>query len=415
MRVHNEARGSSKNRFENVTMLLFAVLLFAFANASEAQEQAPPSRPVLTASQILSRSVFQFSAVGAAGLFYSIQASSNLMDWQTLAFEFSSSGRALYSDGEMANRPFRFYRTQVNPPNSVVYTNYHGWSNSITLNNGLVEAVIAPTVGRVMQFRFPGEEGPFWENTNRYGKLPSPEDWNLYTGSFGGDKSWPAPQSVWNWPPPRGFDGMTNSVTVTNGIVTLVTPVDPLYQARSIRQIELSFGEPVMRIITTFERISTSTKTNKVSVWVITQLRDPVKCYIPIPRPSIFPSGYLRQSDTAPPNLTVTNGLISFVRDIRASHKIGSDSSTLLWLGTKVALRIDAARAPGVAPQDYPDNGSSVEIYTNPDPTAYVELETLGPMEALLPGARISRTNLYRLYRRTEIDPDLEARKILGR
>src|ERR1044071_7118728 len=59
------------------------------------------------------------------------------------------------SAGDLAFEPVGF----------LVRTNYHGWANSILLSNGRVEAVIVPAIGRVMQFRFAGEEdGPFWEN-----------------------------------------------------------------------------------------------------------------------------------------------------------------------------------------------------------------------------------------------------------
>src|ERR1041384_218159 len=98
----------------------------------------------------------------------------------------------------------------LGPVGFLVHTNYHGWTNSILVSNGRVEAVIVPAIGRVMQFRFAGEEdGPFWENSAMTGKAPDPAatEW----GNFGGDKTWPAPQSDWPkttpraWPPPVAF------------------------------------------------------------------------------------------------------------------------------------------------------------------------------------------------------------------
>ena len=42
---------------------------------------------------------------------------------------------------------------------------HRGWNDAIILRNAAVEVVVVPSVGRVMQFRFVGEnEGPFWEN-----------------------------------------------------------------------------------------------------------------------------------------------------------------------------------------------------------------------------------------------------------
>src|SRR2546430_1617960 len=72
---------------------------------------------------------------------------------------------------------------------------YRGWSDSLVLSNGKVEAVVVPAVGRVMQFRFVGEDDIFWENASLQGKSANPasQEWN----NFGGDKTWPSPQADW--------------------------------------------------------------------------------------------------------------------------------------------------------------------------------------------------------------------------
>jgi hypothetical protein len=59
---------------------------------------------------------------------------------------------------------------------------YRGRPGSLVLSNGIVEAFVVPTLGRVMQFRFAGEEsGAFWENRELDGHLPSvdaePDGW----------------------------------------------------------------------------------------------------------------------------------------------------------------------------------------------------------------------------------------------
>jgi len=75
-------------------------------------------------------------------------------------------------------------------------------------------------------------------------------------------------------------------------------------------------------------------------------------------------------------------------------------------------LRIDSARQDG---EQYPDNGSSAEIFTNPDPQAYVELEVLGPLQNLKPGDRAEQTSTYTLIRRVETTAEAEAKRILAR
>jgi len=192
-------------------------------------------------------------------------------------------------------------------------------------------------------------------------------------------------------------------------VVTMVSPFDSKLRTRAIRRIDLGFGEPVMRIRTTFE----AGATNRLSIWVITQLKDPLRIYVPVRPNSIFPSGYVLQSAIPPKGLRQEDGFISLFRDPRQAHKIGLDSTAMLWVGTNVTLTIISSAGPADSTRTFPDGGSRVEVYTNPDP-AYVELESLGPIEQLRPGELITRTNVYRLSRRTKADPLEEARLLIG-
>lgn len=303
---------------------------------------------------------------------------------------------------------------KTNLPSQVVFADYHGWSNVAFLNNGLVEAVIVPAAGRVMQFRFVRDaDGPFWENRKLDGQTAAATNWET-EGSFGGEKAWPSPQSDWGWPPPAGFDGSPNRVTHSNGVVTLIAPVDARYQIRASRIIELVSGEAVMRIRTIFERTAATAGTNKeLGVWVVTQLQEPVRCVVPVPSQSVFSNGFTQLGNGMPAQFKHTNGLISFTRDRSASRKLGFDADSLVWIGTNLTLRIDAPRMRGLAKSSYPDNGSSSEVYTHPG-APYIELEFLGPLSKLAVGERLELQTIYRLIRRVEADPEAEARRVLS-
>ena len=302
----------------------------------------------------------------------------------------------------------------LGPVGFLVHTNYHGWANSILVSNGRVEAVIVPAIGRVMQFRFAGEEeGPFWENRPLDGMKPEPEskEW----GNFGGDKTWPAPQADWSrltpraWPPPVAFDSMPVETQEDGFLVKLISAVDPHYGIRAYREIQLDLDRPVMTITTTYEKVSGQPL--KASVWVISQLKDPVAAFASLPEFERFREGYNRQSDELPASFKIDDGLLSLTRDPKTSHKIGTDAGALFWVGKDSVLRIDSARKIS---GDYPDDGCSAEIYTNPDPLAYVELEMLGPLHKMVVGDKITRASSYTLLRRTEVDPDLEVRRWLS-
>ena len=296
--------------------------------------------------------------------------------------------------------------------NTVRHISYHGWTNALLIANGRVEAVVVPEVGRVMQFRFAGEEdGPFWNNRALDGKAPDPgsAEW----GNFGGDKTWPSPQSDWPkntgraWPPPRAFDSMPVEARIDGNTVVLTSAVDPHYGIQTTRRIELEAKQAALRITTTYEK-----KTGdpiKAGVWIITQLNSPDRVLIPVPNPSRNARGYVEQSKDLPSDLRVEAGWLSLTRDSKKATKIGTDARTLIWVGARQSLRIDITREKN---GEYPDNGSSAEVYTNPDPLTYVELEMLGPLATMKVGTRLEQVNRYTLFQRMEANPESEARRI---
>ena len=353
----------------------------------------------------------RLQAVGPGGLVYSLQLSRNLLDWRTLDFTESSSGTAAFEDNAAIGPKTRFYRVRAEAPRSEAHwTTYRGWPNSIVISNGVVEATAVPAIGRIMQFRFLDQpDGPFWENPALYGKKPAANSWDT-PGSFGGDKVWPAPQSAWNWPPPRGFDSLSFTGAVANGAATLTGPIDSRYGARVVRRITLHPSEPIMRVATTLEKVSGAT--NQVGVWVITQVKEAERVFVPVPAGSLFAKGYTALG-SIPKSLVLTNGLISLSRDRSAGTKIGNDAGAMLWVGTNTVLLLESARIPGVPKSGYPDAGSSAEVYTNPDPTPYIELELLGPLARLGVNDTLSMATVYSLLRRTSDDPLGEAVRVL--
>lgn len=303
----------------------------------------------------------------------------------------------------------------IAPRTSIKQANYRQWPDSFVLSNGQIEAIIVPAIGRVMQLRFAGEDdGPFWENAELFGKSPDPT--SRTWGNFGGDKTWPAPQADWPkltpraWPPPPAFDSMPVKAIVKGDVVELVSPVDPHFGIRTRRLIKLDPKRAAMMITTSYEKITGQPVT--VAVWTITQLKDPLGVFVPLPKIPIFAEGYGKQSKDLPADLKREGQLLSMTRSSKLSTKIGTDADALVWIGEKHVLRIDS---PRVANATYPDQGSSAEVYTNPDPLKYVELEMLGPLSHMKPGDRIERTNTYTLSRRREKDAAQEARKTISR
>jgi len=298
-------------------------------------------------------------------------------------------------------------------PTTATGITYRGWPDSVLLSNGIVEAVIVPAIGRVMQFRFAGStDGPFWENATLRGSRhdPASKEWS----NFGGDKAWPAPQTDWRrrigreWPPPAGFDSMPMTVAIDRTGVTLVSQVDPDYGIRVRRRIELAPGRPVMTTTTRYENVAGAPLS--VGVWTITQLKDPIALYAPLAAQPAPGGPRFLESGEPPPDLAVTDDLLSLTRDRAQNHRIGLVGRTLVWIGRSETLRLDS-EVVGGAP--YPDEGRSAQIYTNADPLPYVELEMLGPLETLRNGDAIERTTVYTLGHRVAPQPASEIQGLL--
>jgi hypothetical protein len=175
-----------------------------------------------------------------------------------------------------------------------------------------------------------------------------------------------------------------------------------------VRHVELEANRPVLRIRTEFRKITGSPV--RVSIWTITQMPTPERACMFLTVQSNFAAGYVRLRVAEPAGLKIEGRLLSLGCHPREMAKIGSDASSLAWVGPTCSLRIDAEQGQG----EYPEGGCVTQIYTNPEPQPYVELETLGPLTSLGVGDRIERTTLYTVFSRSMPDPEAEARMILN-
>ncbi len=382
------------------------VLFFALAAS------AAPRPIALTNITELPDGRFAFTSSGPSNQVFSLVMTGASGRWRTIDFTNATSGAARF---EIVPEPSsaRFYRIRATEPKAVATpTNYLGWSNSIVLRNATSEAIIVPDIGRIMQFRMLLlENGPFWENSVLAGRQPSANAWET-TGSFGGDKAWPAPQSVWGWPPPRGFDSERYVGSIKNHSVLLTGPVDPTFGMIVNRSISLHPDEPLLRVSTTFEKVTGSN--SMTGIWVVTQVKEAEQIVLPVPKSSIFAKGYLPLGPI-PKNLRITNDLITLKRSTEASCKIGNDAGSILWVGTNCLLLVESPRLPQLPQDRYPDGGCSAEVYTNPNPTPYIELELLAPLTRLSQGQSAQSVSFYSLFLRQMADPVSEFRSLVPR
>lgn len=293
-------------------------------------------------------------------------------------------------------------RVASGKPATVERVAYHGWKNALRMRSDSAEVVVVPEIGRVMSFRLLDGENVFWEDRKLDGKSGdvSGKEWV----NFGGDKTWPSPEADWGkytgrtkWMPPAAFDSMAVTARIANHDVVLTSPVDPHYGIRTIRRVQLNGSR--LHITTTYERVWG--KPSKIGIWVITQFKEPIAVHAFTGGNTVFPNGYAILSGGRWTNVHLRkqsgDDHVKITRDPNGPHKLACAEGPLTWIGAKDVCNISS---PRVARGKYPDGGASAEVYTNPNPKKYVELEMLGPLSVMKPGDRISRVNDYLLHKR---------------
>jgi hypothetical protein len=274
-------------------------------------------------------------------------------------------------------------------------TTYRGWSSCVRLHNETVELVIVPSIGRIMRFGPLGGPNMLWENPDCWGAASPPaaerRDWINY----GGDKIWPAPQERWSWPPDPWLDGSPSQVTVRrDDSVIMETPTSETLGLKIRRSIVLSADRPLVSITNIL--CNAGHQPVEWSIWEVTQVDSPEFAAMPACAADGFPNGYrvLPGIPSEPASLVTRRGKVAEARrNPVAAYKIGSaPDETRLW------CRKDGWRFTMAGPRrgggTYPDGGCNVEIYSNPDPAPYMELEALGPMVNLpAGGSAVMRTS----------------------
>lgn len=267
---------------------------------------------------------------------------------------------------------------------TVSQVTYNGWQGAYQLSNGTVEVVFVPQMGRIMRYGPVNGPNMLWNNPAMYGKTATLQEAAKEWPNFGGDKLWPAPQSVWNWPPDPYLDSAPQTVRVLpNHHLLAIGEASPQSGIRFEREIALAAkGDEV---ILTNTMVNTSAKPVKWALWEIFQANDPIRVYLPTNISGHFADGYLKMSDSLPP-LDRVHGQLLLSRSPTTSYKVGSDAPDIriraIIQGYMVSLSASLQRGT------YPDDGCTMEVYSSSDPTPYMEMELLGPLVELRPGQR---------------------------
>jgi len=283
-------------------------------------------------------------------------------------------------------------------PNIKLIENYNSWGwNVWVMSNDLITIATVPVIGaRIMQYDL-GVHPSIFINPTEFGNTYTPE-FSSFWPNFGGFKNWPAPQAVWNWPPPPTLDyGLYEAVADTLPDSVSLTVTSPVEQWRAPdlrirRRTTLYRGTSHVKVEQTI--INESNEIQQWGVWDITQSIanhtgetdfDNFWVYFPInPESRYGESGvYIDLRGDSSPSEAWVGEVAPGVYGAKYrpdDQKLFADSH-IGWIcyvdeltGYAYAKTFDIFEDA-----EYPDNGARNEVWINGNPH-YFEVEVVSPV-----------------------------------
>lgn len=273
---------------------------------------------------------------------------------------------------------------------AVTRLSYKGWSDALRLSNGTLEAIVVPSVGRVMHFGFIGGPNLLWENKAVAGKPIKLGEW----ANTGGDKVWVWPQDDWPnrmpnaWPPPAALDQAPHQAEILGDYGVLLTSSLVIgWGLRCERALVLLPKSQALVLTSTLRKVRDGADF-PVAPWTVTQV-------------AAAPTVWVRRSDGA---------LQAHQRDPKSSTKAFFDAEVLAHVQGDTLLTVRSASPPDNAGATYARPTDRAQIYCNADDpwfgqngmTSYTELELTAPLKTLKRGETLSLVTALKL---DKIDP----------
>jgi hypothetical protein len=276
-------------------------------------------------------------------------------------------------------------------------TSYKGWPNCYRITNGEVELIVTGDIGpRIMRYAFVGGPNFFKEFAEGLGKSGEAA-WV----ARGGHRIWAAPEdAVRTYAPDNG----PVRIEIKDGVLEATEPVEPLTGLEKQIVVKLSQQGTSVEVL---HRIKNAGKQSlELAPWALTMMaQGGVGIHGFPPRGKhpevLYPTNPLVMwafSNLADHRWRYTRKYLMLHQDPAATEptKLGSFNKNT-WaaysLGTELFIkRYDAEDTP----KNYPDFGCSFETFTSAD---FLELETLGPLQRLKPGASLQHVEHWTLHK----------------
>ncbi|RJP25389.1 MAG: hypothetical protein C4527_17115 [Candidatus Omnitrophota bacterium] len=312
-------------------------------------------------------------------------------------------------------------------PVTIEKVQFGGWNNCYCLTNGTVELIVTADIGpRIIHFGFVGEESPFYLDHASLG-LKGDARFRLY----GGHRFWIAPEG----PKTSYPDNFALATKMEENTITLTAPPEVLDSnlRRTITdgdEIEAKMSDPQFRAVLGMKKemvirmkedgqvtvihkaANAGTQPVRMAPWALTVFAANGFAILPnppfaphdgdhlLPARSIITWSY---TDLADPRLSMQPKYITVQQDpsIKKPLKLGI-ANTENWAAYVRKNNLFVKYMNYQPNTEYPDMGSSTEIYTG---GSILELETLAPITILYPRETAIHEETWRLFKIDPIKP----------
>ena len=269
----------------------------------------------------------------------------------------------------------------------------------VSLENKTIHLLISRSMGpRVLSLRFTGAENLLAELPDFVTDCPGAGTYHFH----GGHRLWHAPEE-----PSRTYlpdDSPVEIVVVENGLL-VTQDVEP--RSGLQKSLEIRLPGDMAQVVITHRLINQGLWPVTTAAWAITQFKTGGVVILPqtcentgvLPNRSLSLWPYTNMSE---PNVTWTQHSILVRANMETPFKVGFPNPRG-WLAYWLDGTLFVKRAKYDAKSAYFDFGSSSECYCNGQ---FIELETLSPIETILPGACISHVETWEVYGQTDCPRD---------
>ncbi len=291
---------------------------------------------------------------------------------------------------------------------------FNGW-NALRLANGQVELVITRDVGpRVVRFAFLGGKNVFAEIPEHQGGMHEKEWMNR-----GGHRFWIAPEAK-PWSYELDNEPYESAEEIANGIRTKQAP-GPV--TKIAKQMEITLDPKEAKVSLCHTLTNCGATAVKCAPWALSVMGLNGQAIIPLPKriphtdrlthnQSWSLWGYTDFSDSR----WTLGGRYVFLRQDpkRSPTKLGLAHEEK-WVGYQIEGNLFVKYFDFKPGAEYPDGGCSFETFSNEE---ILELESLGPLVELAPGASVEHRETWKLFKdipmcKTEDEVDARVRPLV--